>query len=84
MLPRPMKRQPPRSNVAERISQNLNGITFELDKMKKTLSESAKLFTASDQLLLERGIEKLEAEAEKLLSLLRASGEDADDPFRVA
>lgn len=84
MLPRPMKRRPPRTNVAERLLQNVNGITFELEQMRKTLDASAKLFTASDQLLMERGIEKLEAEAEKLIALLGASNEQSDDPFRVA
>ena len=63
--------------------QNVNGIVFELEQMKKQLEESAALFSASDRLLLERGLEKLEAESEKLTALLSDTGESAD-PFTVA
>ena len=83
MLARPMKRTPPRRTVADRMLQNVNGIVFELEQMKKLLEESAALFSASDRLLLERGLEKLEAESEKLTALLSDEGESAD-PFTVA
>jgi hypothetical protein len=83
MLGRPMKRTPPRRTVAERLLQNVNGIRFELEQMRKTLLESRDLFTTSDQLLLERALKKLESESEKLTALLDDENESAD-PFQVA
>jgi hypothetical protein len=78
-----MRRTPPRRTVADRLVQNINGIRFELEQMRKTMAESRELFTASDQLLIERSLEKLEAESEKMTALLEDEGQSAD-PFHVA
>jgi hypothetical protein len=83
MLNRPMRRTPPRRTVADRLLQNINGIRFELEQMRRSMSESLELFSASDQLLINRSIEKLESESAKLNALLGDESESAD-PFRIA
>ena len=84
MLPRPMKRAGVRRTVADRLLQNINGIRFELEQMKKTLAESGTLFEGSDHVLIERTLEKLESESEKLAAVLEVKDDDNADPLHLA
>lgn len=69
-------------SVAGRLLQNLNGVIFEVEQMKRILRDESSSFSTGDQLVLERSIEKLQTEAERLSRLLHDP--DRIEPLRVA
>lgn len=69
--------------MAGRLAQNVNGILYEVEAIRRSLEREGDSFSAGDRLVIERTIEKLEAEAERLARLF-ANPDDVESRIRVA
>ena len=70
-----MTRVPPRRNLADRLLQNVNGILFEVENIRSGLHDEHAQIASNDHVAIQRAVEKIEAEAEKLKRILAGTND---------